>query len=115
LETIRYYERIGLLPPPGRSAAGYRAYDQPDVERLQFVVRSRALGFALEDVRSLLALASSTDMSCEDVDVVARAHLDQIEVKQRELSALAGELRTMIETCRHGTRATCTVLRSLAG
>lgn len=115
LETIRYYERIGLLPPPERSAVGYRAYAQPDVERLQFIVRSRSLGFTLDDVRSLIALASSTEMSCEDVDLVARSHLGQIEAKQRELAALAGELKTMIATCSHRTRATCTVLRSLAG
>lgn len=115
LETIRYYERIGLLQEPDRSLSGYRVYGQPDVERLQFIVRSRALGFALEEVRSLLALASSTDMSCEDVDIVARAHLEQVEAKQRELAALAAELRTMLDTCHHDTRATCTILQSLAG
>lgn len=78
-------------------------------------MRSRALGFALEEIRSLLALASRTDISCEDVDIVARAHLAQVEAKQRELAALATELRTMIDTCHHHTRATCTILRSLAG
>jgi MerR family mercuric resistance operon transcriptional regulator len=115
LETVRYYERVGLIPSPRRSASGYRDYREDDVGRLRFVVRSRALGFSLEEVRSLLALASSGEASCLDVDALARAHLRQVEAKQRELAALAGELRAMIESCRRDTRATCTILRALAG
>ncbi len=115
LETVRYYERIGLLPPPVRSKAGYRDYRDSDVERLRFVVRSRALGFSLEEIRSLLTLASRTELSCKQVDGVARTHLAQVEAKQRELAALATELRGMIETCHHDTRATCAILQSLAG
>ncbi|NMW22945.1 helix-turn-helix domain-containing protein [Rhodanobacter denitrificans] len=115
LETVRYYERIGLLPPPVRSNAGYRDYRDSDVERLRFMVRSRALAFSLEEIRSLLTLASHTELSCEQVDGVARTHLAQVEAKQRELAALATELRGMIDICHHDTRATCTILQSLAG
>jgi MerR family mercuric resistance operon transcriptional regulator len=114
LETVRYYERIGLIPPPLRSAAGYRQYREADVERLRFVVRSRALGFGLDDIRGLLALAAHYDEPCEQVDLLTRRQLAQVEAKQRELAALARELRGMLEECHHGTRASCTILRALS-
>ncbi len=113
LETVRYYERIGLLPTPARSDSGYRAYGKPDVERLTFIVRSRALGFSLDEVRSLLALAHGDDRSCEEIDTIARHHLADIEAKQRELAALARELRSLIDGCEKRTQATCAILRSL--
>lgn len=114
LETVRYYERIGLLPSPARSPSGYRRYDTADAERLQFIVRSRALGFHLEEIRSLLSLASESARSCQDVDRIARDHLAQVEAKQRELAMLASELRGMIETCHKDTRATCSILKALS-
>jgi MerR family mercuric resistance operon transcriptional regulator len=115
LETVRYYERIGLLPQPRRSASGYRQYTDADMERLRFIVRSRALGFHLDEIRSLLMLASESSLSCQDVTALAREHLAQVEAKQQELARLASELRGMIETCHNDTRETCTILQSLAG
>lgn len=115
LETVRYYERIGLLPAPERSASGYRRYREGDAERLRFVVRSRALGFSLEEIRSLLELAANGERSCAEVDVLAREHLRAVEAKQRELAALARELRGMIAACAQDTRASCTILQALAG
>lgn len=114
LETVRYYERIGLLPEPGRSPAGYRQYGETDIERLHFIVRSRALGFHLDEIKSLMSLASESSLSCQEVDALARNHLVQIEAKQRELAALAEELRRMIDSCHKDTRGTCTILRELA-
>jgi len=93
--------------------AGYRQYSDGDVERLHFIVRSRALGFHLDEIKSLLSLASESTLSCQDVDALARNHLAQIEAKQRELAALAKELRRMIDTCHKDTRGTCTILRGL--
>src|SRR5579875_2237715 len=87
LETIRYYERIGLMPSPPRSLSGYRQYTVADMERLNFIVGSRALGFHLDEVRSLLRLASESALSCADVDVMAREHLAQVKEKQRELAS----------------------------
>jgi MerR family mercuric resistance operon transcriptional regulator len=113
LETIRYYERIGLMPSPPRSLSGYRQYTTEDVERLNFIVGSRALGFHLDEVRSLLRLASEPTLSCAEVDTLAREHLSQINDKQRELAALASELQAMIEACGQASRGQCTVLRSL--
>lgn len=114
LETVRYYERIGLLPSPARSPSGYRRYSMADAERLQFIVRSRALGFHLEEIRSLLSLAPQSALSCQDVDRIARDHLAQVEAKQRELAMLATELRNLIETCHKDTRATCAILKALS-
>ena len=114
LETIRYYERIGLLREPERSLSGYRQYTLADVERLNFIVGSRSLGFHLDEVRSLLRLASESTLPCADVDAIAREHLAQVKDKQRELAALASELQGMIKACGQGTRAHCTILRSLS-
>ncbi|PWK91990.1 MerR family transcriptional regulator [Fulvimonas soli] len=114
LETVRYYERIGLLPRPLRSGAGYRSYGPRDVERLRFIVRSRALGFGLDEIRGLLRLAAAGDLPCGEADELARTHLAQVEAKRRELDAMAAELRGMLDACRHGTTATCTILRALA-
>ncbi len=114
LETIRYYERIALLPIPARSMAGYRDYTESDAERLGFIVRSRALGFHLDEIRSLLSLAGDSLQPCSEVDVIARAHLAQVEAKQRELASMAAELREMLRACQQGTRATCNILRNLA-
>lgn len=115
LETVRYYERIGLLAPPPRSAAGYRSYGGDDAQRLRFIVRSRGLGFSLDEIRSLLALTDSEGHSCADVDTIARTHLDQIEAKQRELADMAVKLRHMIESCRPGTVDSCRIVKSLKG
>ena len=115
LETVRYYERIGLLAPPPRNASGYRSYGRGDAGRLRFIVRSRGLGFSLEQIRSLLALTDDHGHACEDVDSIARTHLEQIEAKQRELAEMAGELRRMIESCSPGTVDSCRIVKSLKG
>lgn len=113
LETIRYYERIGLLPRPPRTAGGYRDYRHEDVERLQFVTRGRDMGFSLEQIRSLIGLAENADLSCGEVDRVARQHLGQIEAKLDQLHRMASELHRVIESCSGGERARCTILDSL--
>lgn len=115
VETIRYYEKIGLLPRPERTASGYRAYRKEDAQRLRFIVRSRALGFSLEDVRSFLTMADMKDSPCEGIDDIARKHLAQVEVKQAELAAMATELRRMLKACHHGNMAECTILQTLVG
>lgn len=74
LETIRYYERSGLMPAPARTASGYREYSPTEVDRLRFISRGRELGFSLEEIRSLLSLDDDPAMSCCDVDVIARQH-----------------------------------------
>lgn len=113
LETIRYYERIGLMPSPGRTGSGYRDYSQIDVERLRFVTRGRDLGFSLEEIRSLLRLAENADLSCQEVDQLARGHLQEIQAKLKDLARMASELERVIHSCGGGERAQCTILDTL--
>jgi DNA-binding transcriptional MerR regulator len=115
VETIRYYERAGLLPSPARTATGnYRAYTADQVHRLSFVRRSRDLGFTLEQIRTLLDLADRKDQSCESVDAIAREHLADVTRKLADLTALRRELKALIGQCRHGTIAECRILEALA-
>jgi len=113
LETIRYYERIGLMPPPARTGSGYRAYAPADVERLRFIARGRELGFSLEEIRSLLRLDDDPKLSCCDVDRVARTHLADIRQRIDALSRMAEELEGVIAQCSGGERGKCTILEAL--
>lgn len=115
LETIRYYERIGLLPRPSRTASGYRAYTAEDVARVRFITRGRDLGFSLDEVRSLLRLAEDPDLSCGEVDHLARYHLAEIKARQAELRRMARELEQTIAGCRGGRIASCAILGALQG
>ncbi|WP_213774740.1 helix-turn-helix domain-containing protein [Bradyrhizobium sp. dw_78] len=114
VETIRYYERIGLLPAPGRTEGNYRSYDERHLGRLSFVRRARDLGFSLDQVRELLGLADDRDRSCEAVDVIARQHLAEVERKIEALTALREELADVIGRCRRGTVAECRIIEALA-
>jgi Cu(I)-responsive transcriptional regulator len=113
-ETIRYYERIGLLPPPPRTAGNYRDYSAGHVRRLTFTGRARDLGFSIEQIRALLKLADHKEQSCEAVDAIAHEHLAEVKRKLADLSALRKELESMIGQCRHGTVAECRILEALS-
>lgn len=114
VETIRYYERIGLLAEPPRTAANYRAYDQAHLARLGFIRRARALGFPLDQVRGLLQLADQRDRPCEAVDLIARQHLAEIEHKIADLHALRDELAGLLGCCGRSTVAECRIIETLA-
>src|SRR3954469_5600181 len=115
VETIRYYERIGLLPQPARTATGnYRVYTADHLGRLSFVRRSRDLGFTLDEVRALLDLADQRERDCAAVDAIARAHLADVERKIADLSALRQELQEIIGRCGHGTVAECRIIEALS-
>jgi Cu(I)-responsive transcriptional regulator len=114
VETIRWYERVGLLPPPARTAGNYRSYGRPHLERLSFVRRARDLGFTLDQVRDLLRLADQRDRSCEDVDAIARVHLAEVDRKIADLQAMRRELADVIACCGHGTVADCRILSALS-
>ena len=113
LETVRYYERIGLLPKPARTGSGYRSYSDDDVRRLRFITRGRELGFSLDEIRSLLQLSSDPGLSCSEVDQLARTHLGEIEQRVKELSRMAKELRRTIVTCSKDQRKDCAILDAL--
>ena len=113
LETIRYYERVGLMPKPRRTASGYREYRDDEVDRLRFITRSRDLGYSLDEIRSLLRLNDDPTMSCCDVDGIARTHLTEIGTRVVELQRIAMELERVIDGCAGGNRGTCTILDAL--
>ena len=113
IETIRYYERVGLLPAPARTEGGYRQYTDGQVQRMRFITRGRELGFSLDEIRSLLALADDESLSCGDVDRLARQHLEEIRVRVRELNRMVRELERTITGCQGGRRAQCTILDAL--
>ena len=107
LETIRYYERIGLLAAPLRTSSGYRNYTAQDVARLRFIKRGRELGFSLDEIRTLVELADQPGHACSDVDRLVLTHL--VEVRQRiadlqrleaELQRLAGCNQSSVKDCR---------------
>jgi DNA-binding transcriptional MerR regulator len=103
VETVRYYERVGLLPAPIRTATGnYRAYTAEQLGRLSFIRRSRDLGFTLEQIRALLDLADRKEQSCEAVDAIAREHLAEVTRKLADLGALQRELKALIGQCVSG-------------
>lgn len=113
LETVRYYERIGLLPAPPRTSGGYRDYRPADVDRLRFVSRGRDLGFSLPEIRSLLRLAENEALSCQEVDQLARGHLKDIRTRLDDLQRMASELERVIHSCDGGECGQCTILETL--
>ena len=114
VETIRWYEKQGLIAAPERTSGNYRAYGGDALARLSFIRRARALGFSLDQVRTLLALASDEADDCASVDVLAQRHLDEIDRKIADLTALRGELSTLLRSCKGGTIGSCRVIESLA-
>lgn len=113
VQTIRYYEQIGLLPEPGRTDGGQRRYTSADLDRLAFIRHARQLGFPLEAIRELLDLADHPRQPCEHADAIARRQLDQVEKRIRRLEALRTELARMVADCAGGTVAECRVLEVL--
>lgn len=114
VETIRFYERIGLLTAPARTAGNYRAYGPEHLGRLSFIRRSRDLGFTLDQVRALLDLSDDRGRPCEAVDAIAKEHLAEVDRKIADLLALRHELGSMIDQCRCGTVADCRIIEALS-
>ncbi|KQO59641.1 MULTISPECIES: MerR family transcriptional regulator [unclassified Methylobacterium] len=114
VETIRWYEKVKLLPAPERSAGNYRLYGPEHLRRLSFIRRGRDLGFTVDQIRELLAMADDRDRSCAEVDTIARAHLAQVERKLADLTRLAHELRDVIGQCGCGSVADCRIIEALS-
>jgi Cu(I)-responsive transcriptional regulator len=114
VETVRSYERAGLIAPPARTDGNYRSYRPEDLERLRFIRRTRDLGFSLDEVRALLNLAAQRDRDCGTVDKLATHHLEEIDRKIADLTALRRELAGAIASCAGGTMADCRILEAFA-
>lgn len=113
IETIRYYERIGLLPAPPRTGGGRRVYGPDHLRRLGFVRRGRELGFSLDAIRSLIALGSPNDADCIDVCAIAEKHLRDVRQKIADLQALEATLSEAMQDCRNSDERRCAVLDAL--
>ena len=113
IETIRYYERVGLLPAPARSSGGYRLYGRDHLKRLNFVRRARALGFSIEQVRTLLRLADERKRPCAEVRVVAEAHLADVRNKIADLRTMERVLKETVARCADGTGSHCPLIDAL--
>lgn len=112
IPTIRFYEQIGLLPSPPRTDSNRRLYDDADLRRLRFIRHARELGFEIEPIRQLMALAGHPAKSCDTADAIARTHLADIDHKIARLTALREEVARMTE-CSTGVVADCRVIEVL--
>ena len=111
--TIRYYEQIGLLPEPDRSAGNQRLYSRAALDRLAFIRHARELGFPLEAIRDLPSLSDRPDQSCAAADIIAKAQLAATRVRIIRLRALEAELERMVSQCACGTISDCRVIEVL--
>ena len=115
IDTVRYYERQGLLPPPERRASGYRQYGQDDISRLRFIRRAKDLGFSLQEIQDLLRLSGSPDADRGEVRALAQHRLADIERRMRELDAMRATLATLVGQCSgHGSLEGCPIIDTLA-
>ncbi len=114
VQTVRYYEQIGLLPKPARNAGNQRVYSRRHHDRLRFIRHGRELGFSLDRIRQILDLGDNPSHSCEQVDRIARDHLRDVESKIQRLQSLRKELKRMISECAGNRVADCKVVQVLS-
>nr|AFR74970.1 MerR [uncultured Xanthomonadaceae bacterium] len=115
IDTVRYYERNGVLPAPARHASGYRDYQSQDVARLRFVRRAKVLGFTLGEIRELLALSDHRENDMADMKSAAAAKLADIDRRLAELSRIRAGLQALVVACPgHGALDHCPILHTLA-
>lgn len=114
-KMIRYYESIGLIPPATRTDAGYRVYGDGDVHTLQFIRRTRDLGFSVKAIAQLLTLWRDRDRASADVKALVLSHVDELHAKIAELEAMAKTLQHLADHCHGDERPACPILDDLAG
>mgnify|MGYP002777378918 FL=1 len=99
IDTVRYYERNGLLPPPARRASGYRDYHDSDIARLNFVLRAKALGFTLIEIRELLQLSDAAEGDMANIRGLAASKLQDIEQRIAQLARVRDALKGLVDAC----------------
>ncbi|MDC7831756.1 MULTISPECIES: Cu(I)-responsive transcriptional regulator [Pseudomonas] len=114
-KMLRYYERIGLLAPAGRTDSGYRQYGAEDLRVLAFVRRSRELGFSLEEIRQLLSLWQDRQRASADVKALAKRHIAELDLKIAELTRLRSTLGELVSCCHGDASPDCPILDTLGG
>lgn len=115
VETVRYYEREGLLPAPHRSEGNYRLYDLTHVEHLQFVLRCRSLDMTLNEIRDLLKFRASPEQNCGAVNVLLDQHIEHVTTRIAELQSLENQLKKLRKLCVQSQKAKdCQILQGLS-
>lgn len=114
LETVRYYEKIGLMPAPPRTAGGYREYDREHARRLSFILRARDLGFGIESIRDLLKLVERHTYTCAEVREMTLEHLGAVRLKISDLKRLERTLATTVAACNGQSAPDCPVIDAVA-
>lgn len=112
-ETIRYYEKIHLMPAPSRSAGGHRIFNEQHAQRLRFIKRCRELGFTLEEIRGLLTLVDRQQVSCERVQHVATEHVVSIRRKMADLRRMERTLKELVGQCSGEDVPECPIIQAL--
>ncbi|MGH6946837.1 MAG: MerR family transcriptional regulator [Kiloniellales bacterium] len=115
LETVRYYEKIGLLPDPPRTPSGYRTYDEVHEHRLRFILRARELGFGIEEIRGLLSLVDRHVFTCAEVQEMTLHHLADVRAKLADLRRLERTLAETVAACSGAKVPDCPVIDALVG
>ncbi len=114
IQTVRYYERRGLLPEPERTESGYREYDEHDIHRMEFILRAKDLGFTLTEIRELMDLRVDPDRTAEDVRARALEKIADTESKIRDLEEIRGGLRRLVGLCEaHGPVEECALMHTI--
>lgn len=114
VQTLRYYERRGLLADPGRTRSGYRLYAPEAVQVVRFIKRAQGLGFSLGEVQRLLELRDDSASSCDDAKTLAQAKIQAVDEKARQLAALKEALETLVRSCDRGdVKRECPILEAL--
>ena len=113
VETVRYYERRGLIPDPPRRESGYRMYSENDVARIRFIKRAQMLGFTLYEIMELLSLKVDPDTTCADVKKRAEMKIKDIEEKMRALKQMKMMLTKLVALCKGGPSGECSIIKAL--
>lgn len=114
VQTVRYYERRGLLPEPDRTRSGYRSYDDHDLLRLRFILRAKGLGFTLSEVDELLALRVDPRRTADDVRERALEKIADTDAKIRDLEAIRAALERLVDVCdAHGSPEECALMHAI--
>ena len=113
-KMIRHYESIGLIPPAGRTFAGYRLYNEADLHRLAFIRRARGLGFSIKQIEALLGLWDDRSRASAEVKRLAQAHVDELAEKIAEMQAMQRTLQDLARRCHGDERPECPILEDLA-
>lgn len=114
VQTIRYYEQIGLMPRPSRTEGNQRRYSSEHVRRLAFIRHARDLGFTIETIVTLLDLAAEPDRPCEDVIAIAEENLEVVRERLAKLRALEGALKDLVASCSGGRMKDCRIIEALS-